>query len=178
MCDFLPIQFRTFRYVAIDKYSIFLFFFLCVLAKQNCGETVELAKRMCNRMAYVGDIIGRDPDCLFTLPISELKQKIVAMNHSTRFWLAFKFIRRNVNDFESNASLVFPYSQMQICALLGINRSSLCKFICKFKDLLIVDLLPTYGYKSPIECNPKGREAYFKKIALNYADLLASNFFV
>lgn len=130
---------------------------------------------MCNQPVSVGDLLGHVPDQLFLHSIDEVRQKISGMNHSTRFWLAVKFLRKYEMDFERHALLEFPYSHVKICSLLGVNKNSVQKKL--FEGFRIADLLSKYDYLSPIEQNPKGREKFFEQIASNYNDLFASAFF-
>lgn len=164
-------------YCFIGCLFIFFPFFCMFAAKSKCIDS-NVTKCMCDRMAYIGDIIGEVPDRLFSLPVAEIESKVVRMNHSTRFWLAFKFLRLLKDDFVSNVDMNFPYSRVRICALLGVNRVSILKFIKKHgKEIRISELLPQYMFKSPIEHRPQGHERFFKKFALNYNDLLESGSF-
>lgn len=96
------------------------------IAKTDCetGVSTVHVKRMCDHMVY-------EPDSLFLQNVAYIKSKVIDMNHSTRYWLAFKFLRPNKNDFETNAVLKLPYSHERICALLGINYFTIRKFVLK-----------------------------------------------
>lgn len=137
----------------------------------------ERRKRVCNRMARLDDLFGSSVDSLFLENENEIVRRVATLNHSTRTWLAMKFVRKNKHDFQPGACLTFRYSQRKICRLLDIDRGSINRLIELSRDARLVDILPEYRYLSPMEANPRGRKRYFKRIASNYHDLLESNFF-
>lgn len=146
------------------------------VAKRKC-KVVKVTKRMCDRMTYIRDLLGEAPDHLFSLSVEEIKSNVADMNHSTRFWLAFKFLRSLKDDFPTNVDMDFSYSQARICKLLGVSRVSVLKSIKKHGNIRLSELVPQYSYKSPVEFRPRGHERFFKKFALNYDDLLSSGYF-
>lgn len=157
----------------IQSYSLFV----SVKRKSRRVSFVERKKRVCNRMVCSGDLFGASVDALFFQDENEISRRVTAMNHSTRFWLAVKFVRKDKNDYQPNANLKFRYCERKICKLLDVDRSSVRRLFNRHKSLRLSEILPIYRFLSPIEASPKGHEKFFEKIASNYQDLIASEFF-
>lgn len=131
---------------------------------------------MCDRMVSIS-LLGAPSDSLFLKTTGEIKRAVSEYNHSTRVWLGVKFIRLLRADFQKNANLNFRYSQRDIVALLGIDRSTVFRIMKEHGDTLLVEIPPLYKYLSPVEFQPKGKSKYFRRIATNYSDLVESGFF-
>lgn len=131
-----------------------------------------IEKRPMMRLAEVDQIIGEKADNFFMQPVENIKHEIRIMNHSTRFWLGVKFFRMNKLDFLPNANISKLYSQNEMSSLLGIERSLLGKSVGKIpKYESIIDVIKKRRYLSPIECNPRNKQPYFRKYASNFESL-------
>lgn len=139
---------------------------------------VQIEKRPMIRLAETEKIIGKEADNLFNNSVDMIKQKVIGMNHATRFWLGVKFFRLNKLDFQQEKVMEIQYSMTEIGKLLGISRYVILKFVQKIpKNESILNLMRSKRYMSPVECNPLYYESYFKKYASNYIQLKADGIF-
>lgn len=135
-------------------------------------------KRKMGYMADLNLLFGKKTDKLFTKNREKISNKIKKMNHATRFWLACKFLRLNKLDFEDDSKMRVKFSAAEICELLGVGRGSILNFVSKLNvDVSLKETLESKRYLSPVECNPKKHEIFFKKFASNYESLKVGGFF-
>lgn len=157
--------------------TFFCFFFSWIVRSSSNDSEMLNAKRECMRMATKSFVIGKKADRLFIKSYSEVKKIVDSMNHATRFWIAFKYLRHHSTDFTKKFKKNREYSEARICNILGIYRNTVYRFIKRNPDESLEVLMDRYRFLSPSEDEPHGKKLYFKKIASNYSTLLENGYF-
>lgn len=157
--------------------SLLLFIFSFPVRKSDEILDMLYAKRVCMRMAVQSMVIGSHADKFFLKSFDRVCKKIGDLNHATRFWIAFKFVRRHVTDFRKGCRKKPEYSVVRICNMLGIHRTTVRRAVDKYPTKSLKDLMHQFRYLSLTENDPIREKNYFKKVASNYDDLLESGYF-
>lgn len=133
-------------------------------------NTQKIQKRMMCRMADTSLILASEMDSFFTLSESDIFQKIKLMNHATRTYLAVRFFRQNVLDFEATPKS--NYSLSKICSLLDVSETSIRRLKKQFQENeSLKDFMKRNKFMTSIELNPRSHKYYFKRYAINYDSL-------
>lgn len=123
-----------------------------------------IEKKPIFRLAENELIFSVDGDNFFMKTEEEIKQKVKSMNHATRFWLALKFYRWNVKDFEPNTEIQSKYSKNKMCQLLGLGRSHVKKHATNIpRDGTVFEEMEKFQYLTPMELSPKKYKKYLEK---------------
>lgn len=139
-------------------------------------RTVGIQKRMMCRMADTNLIFGSEMDLLFTRSEPKVIEKIQLMNHATRTYLAVKFIRQNVLDFEMKCKI--KYSFKKICWLLNVTITAIRRIVKQLtENERLNDYMKRNKFMTSVELNPRSHEHYFKRYATNYNDLKEQGLF-
>lgn len=128
------------------------------------------------RMAVTNLIFGSEMDLLFIRNEPEIIEKIQLMNHATRTYLAVKFVRQNVLDFEMK--LETKYSLMKICSLLDVTMTAIRRIVKQLRENeRLNDYMKRNKFMTSVELNPRSHKHYFKRYATNYNDLKKQGLF-